>query len=103
MSPRTLLGIVRRFQTRAGLYAAAGLRLVLGAALVLAAPTSRAPDVVRILGVLIFASGLVTPWLGLARFRTLLAWWSGRGRGFMRAWAALALVLGLFLAYAVAP
>lgn len=103
VSPTRLLAVVRRFETSAGLYAAAGLRLVLGVALFLAAPTSRAPEAVRILGVLIFVSGLITPLFGLARFRRLLDWWSARGPAFMRAWAGLALIFGLWLAYAVTP
>ncbi len=102
-SPPRLLTLVRRIQTPRGLYLAAGLRLVLGAALVLAAPDSRAPGVVRVLGVIIFVGGLVTPLFGLERFRKVLDWWSARGPGFVRAWAVLALVFGLLLAYSVAP
>lgn len=103
VSPAGLLGVVRRFESPAGLYAAAVLRLVLGVALFLAAPTSRAPGVVRVLSILIFVSGLITPLLGLERFRRLLDWWSARGPAFRRAWASLALVFGLWLAYAVIP
>jgi hypothetical protein len=103
VSPERLLGIVREFQSHAGLYAAAILRVVLGVALFVAAPTSRSPEVVRIVGIISFISGFFTPLFGLGRFRRILHWWSTRPPTFQRAWAAFALALGLFLAYAVAP
>jgi hypothetical protein len=103
VSPMRLLSIVRQFQRPAGLYAAAALRVVLGVVLFLAAPTSRSPEVVRILGIIILISGLITPLFGLERFRRLLNWWSARGPTFMRIWAGFALAFGLLLAYAVVP
>jgi len=102
-SPLRLLGVVRYFQTPAGLYFAAALRVVLGVALFFAAPTSRAPELLRILGVVSIVGGVITPFFGLERFRKLLDWWSARGSTFVRAWAAIALAFGLFLAYAVVP
>ncbi|OGL29919.1 MAG: hypothetical protein A3G44_08385 [Candidatus Rokubacteria bacterium RIFCSPLOWO2_12_FULL_73_47] len=103
VAPARLVGVVRRLESPGGLYAAAALRVVLGVALVLTAPTSRAPEVVRLLGAVIVVAGLVTPLVGVARFRRLREWWSARGPIFMRVWAGFALVLGLWLAYAVAP
>lgn len=102
ISPDRLVGVVRRFQTPTGLYVAAAIRVVLGVALFLAAPTSRAPELLHVLGVVIFVAGLVTPLFGVDRFRRLLDWWSALGPGFLRFWGASALVLGLLLAYAVA-
>lgn len=101
-SPSRLLRIVRSFQKPAGVYFAAALRVVLGGALFFAAPTSRAPEFIRILGVVIVVAGFITPFFGLERFRRLLDWWSARGSGFIRAWAASAFVFGLLLAYVVA-
>src|SRR2546425_7940949 len=51
MAPGRLLAIARSFDTPLGLYATATLRLVLGAALFLVAPTSRASAVLRVLGI----------------------------------------------------
>ena len=102
-SPSRLLGVVRNFQTPMGLYFVAALRVVLGVALFFAAPTSRAPDLIRILGVVIIVMGAVTPLFGLERFRRLLDWWSAQGSAFIRAWAVLALAFGLSLAYAIVP
>jgi uncharacterized membrane protein YidH (DUF202 family) len=63
------------------------------------ASTPRSPEIVRVLGIIIFVSGLITPLFGLKRFDRLLDGWSARGPVFMRVWAGLA--IGLFLAYMV--
>ena len=103
ISPMRLLEIVRQFQSQTGLYAAGAFRVVLGGALFFAAPASRAPRVLRILGIIILVAGLFTPLFGVERVHRLMDWWSTQGAMFMRVWAALALAFGLFLAYAVAP
>ena len=77
--------------------------LLMGAALFFAAPASRAPGVLRTLGVLIFVAGVITLFFGPERFRGLVDWWSAHGPRFARIWAALALVLGVLLAYALVP
>ena len=102
-SPSRLLGVVRYFQTPMGLYFAAGIRVLLGVALLFAAPTSRAPGLIYILGVFIIIIGVITPFFGLERFRRLLDWWSAQGSAFVRGWAVLALLFGLSLAYAIVP
>ena len=101
-APGRLVAVVRSFETPAGLYAAAALRLALGIALFVAAPDSRAPNVIRILGVLIFIAGLATPFFGLERIRKLLDWWSNRGSLFLRLWSGIACGFGVWLAYTVA-
>lgn len=103
VSPERLLGIVRRFQSPGGLYAAAAIRLALGATLWLAAPASRAPETLHIVGFIVFVAGLVTPFFGIERLGRVIDWWSARGLVFMRVWAGFALVFGLLLAYALAP
>ena len=100
-SPQRLLALVRKFQTPLGLYFAGAIRIVLGAALFFAAPNSRAPDVVRILGIVVIVIGIITPFFGLERFRRLLDWFSAQGVGFVRGWAVIAMGFGLLLAYAV--
>ncbi len=103
IAPERLVGFVRLWQTPLGLYSAAALRLVLGLALFLAAPPSKAPGVLRVAGVIIIVAGLATPFVGVERFRKHIEWWSARGSAFVRAWAFFALAVGLLLVYAVAP
>lgn len=101
-APARLLAIARGFATPAGLYAATAIRLFVGAAVFLAAPASRAPTALRLLGIAIVAAGLVTPWIGLERSQAFVRWFSARGSAFQRGWGALALALGLSLCFAVA-
>jgi hypothetical protein len=103
VSPLRLVEFFRLFQSPTGLYAAAAFRVALGAALFFAAPASRAPETIRILGIIILVAGLVTPMVGLERLRRIIDWWSMRGPTFTRIWAGVALAFGLLLAYAVTP
>ena len=72
-SPSRLLGVVRYFQTPVGLYFAAGIRVLLGVALLFAAPTSRAPGLIFILGVAIIAFGLANGLLAISPYLALAA------------------------------
>lgn len=103
VAPEALLGIARRFQSPSGIYLAAALRIALGASLLVAARRSRAPRAVRVIGIVILVGGLLTPVIGLERFREIVEWWGTRGPLLMRGWSALALVAGATLAYLVAP
>lgn len=101
-SPRTILRFAERFQTQAGLYAAMAIRLGMGATLIVAAPDSRLPQALRVLGAIVFAAGVITPFLGVERVERIVAWWSARPALFQRAWAALPLAFGAFVVWAVA-
>lgn len=103
VSPRALLSIAGQFQTPSGLYAAAAVRILLGAALLLAAPTSRAPRAIRVIGIIILVAGLITPAFGIDRFRGILEAWSAQGALVMRVWAAIALAFGWAVAYSLVP
>ncbi len=103
VSPERLIHFAKSLQTPAGLYSAAGLRVLLGVALWFAAPASRAPDALRILGVFVFVAGIVTPFFGLERSRKLLEWWWSRGTPFIRVWSCFASAFGLLLIYLVCP
>ena len=101
--PEAIIGIARHFETPAGLYFAAGLRILLGIALLLAAPTSRAPGVIRVLGVVVLVAGVVTPFFGPERAHAIVEWVVSQGSVVIRAWAGFALALGCFLVWALLP
>ena len=52
--------------TPTGLYTIAALRIAIGLTLVFAAPASRAPRTLRVLGLIVIMAGLSTPWFGVA-------------------------------------
>lgn len=103
IAPARLIALVRRVQTRDGLYAIAGLRLVLGVSLLSVASASRVPDLLRALGVIAIVAAVLTPFFGLARFEKLLNWWGSQGNLVIRVWALVPLALGLTLVWAVLP
>ena len=102
-SPPRILRVVRYFSTPAGFNFAVAVRVVMGLALFFAAPASRAPELLRVLGVVVIIAGLMMPIIGLERFRRLVDWWADQGPALVRAQGAFALVLGLLLAYALLP
>jgi hypothetical protein len=102
-APDLLVAIGRYVVTPAGLYAIAVVRVAVGIVLIMAAPLSRAPRLLRALGALALLAGLMTPLFGVERTRAVLEWESAQGTALIRAGAAVAVVLGGFLAFAVSP
>ncbi len=102
-APALLLDAMRFTQTSVGLYVVAALRVAFGLILIGVAATSRAPRTLRILGVFVVVAGTITAVIGVERAHAIVDWWSAQGTAFMRSWAALAVILGLFIIYAVAP
>ena len=97
ISPATLLAFLARWQTREGLWAGAAIRLIFGLALWSAAPLSRVPTTLQVVGV-IFAM----PFIGVVRFTSMVAWWLNKPPSFTRVWAVATLALGVFFVWAVA-
>ncbi len=101
VAPSLLLEFGRSLQTVGSLYAVAAVRVALGLLLFCVASVSRMPKVLRVLGGAIVLAGLFTPFFGVERTQAMLTWWSGQGQVFMRASASVAVVVGLFIIYAV--
>ena len=99
VAPDRRLAVERAVMTPAGLYAIAALRIAIGVVFVLAAPASRAPRTLRVLGVIVMIAGLTTPWFGVTRARAVLDWLAGAGPLLMRLDAAVGMALGGFLVY----
>lgn len=102
-APSILLEVGRSLQTPGALYLVAAIRIALGALLFWAAPASRLPRTLRVIGALVVLAGLITPLLGVERVQAVLTWWSQQGQLFMRATPGVAVVIGGFLIYAFAP
>ena len=101
--PDIFVSIVSMFQTLPMIYLAAVIRVIFGVVLFRAAPASRAPKGLRLLGVLIFIGGVLTPFIGVQFAHIILGWWSEGGAAVVRMWAGVALAIGAFILYATVP
>jgi hypothetical protein len=98
-APDLRLSLERSVMTPAGFYAIAALRIAIGLVFVLAAPASRAPRTLRVLGLIVISAGLLTPWFGVARARAVMNWLTTAGPLVMRLDAVVGMMLGGFLVY----
>jgi hypothetical protein len=98
-----LENVIRLIQEPTWLYVAAGIRLVLGSALIVVANESRAPGVLKILGGLLVFSGITIPIRGVEHIGELVNFFLDLGPLFLRIWGAVALRLGGTLIYAITP
>ena len=89
------------FATPARLYTAGAIRIVMGLIVLLSATASRAPKVLRLLGAVMCMQGLSATLLGPEHARTVLEWEATQGPALLRVGAAVALVAGVFMAFAV--
>jgi hypothetical protein len=98
-APDLRLSLERSVITPGGLNAIAAVRIGIGLVFVIAAPASRAPRTVRVLGLIVIGAGLTTPWFGVARARSVLDWLANAGPLLMRLDAVVGLAIGGFLVY----
>lgn len=103
ITPTHFAGIMGALETPSGLWIASALRIVFGIALYAAAPSSHAPKMLRNLGVIFIAAGLLIPILGRRRLaRTTELFLSG-GPWVIRSWGGVAILFGVSVGYAVLP
>lgn len=101
-TPDSLVMVGRYVVTPVGLYAVAALRLGVGLVLMLVARGSRFPKTLRVLGAVVLVAGLATPLFGVERARAIFEWEATQGTALIRIVAGLLVILGGFLAFAVA-
>lgn len=99
VNPTLLRQWVNFWQTDAQLYWAIGVRLVLGAVFVAAAPRCQVPGVVLVVGWVMVASGIIGVFMGRDRLRAMIRWYRERTDAVLRAWAVLTLLLGALILY----
>ena len=105
VSPDMVMALRRQYVVNDyGMYAVAAVRLVLGVLSIRFAPASRAPKMLRVLGVLVCLQALVqavgATFIPLDRAQAILEW-EGSHPGLLRLGAVVALSTGAFLAFAV--
>lgn len=100
VTPAPLIRLVNAFwNAPRALYLAVGLRLFLGVVLVLAAPQTRFPMAVQVIGILSVVGAISLPIIGREKLQRLVAWWTSSSAVAIRLWAMVALLFGLFLIY----
>ena len=102
-APEVFLKTIRFFQTPPAIYLAAAIRVGVGVVLIRAAPASRTPRILRVLGFIIVVGGLLTPFVGVRGAHVILDRWSAGGPALVRVWAAVAIAAGAFIVYSTAP
>jgi hypothetical protein len=93
--------MARLFADKTGLWVATAIRAVLGLGLLAAPEDSKAPMLLRILGLIILIVAIMVPILGLDRHRRMIDWWLATNRTIQIVWGAAAFALGAFLIYAI--
>jgi len=85
-----------------GIYIAVIVRLVMGAALIVAAPASPFPVAFQVLGALAIVAAVALALMGRQRVRRFIAWWSERfSASIIRLWLLFGMAFGAFLVYGV--
>ena len=97
--PDLKISLERSAMTPTGLYAIAVLRIAIGLVFVCAAPASRTPRTLRVLGLVVIIAGLMTPWFGVTRAQATLNWVASAGPLLMRLDACVGMAMGGFLVY----
>jgi hypothetical protein len=103
--PAGSLWIAQHSVTSGAFYVIGAVRVAFGLVLISAAPVSRAPKTLRILGSIILIAGITTVLTGLVaieRARAIVEWWQQQGSGVVRLTGVLVVALGGFIAYACA-
>lgn len=106
LSPDVLIWIARRFDTSAAWLTLAAVRVTVGALLITAAPLSRFPRGLRVLGAVIVVLAILTLLAGVAGVEQAsgaIDAWLAMGRTVVRLTALPVLALGGFIAYACSP
>jgi len=103
IEPGGLVAFADLFLTPGGLWFAVGLRLIVGILLWVAAPGSRTPMVLRVLGGLFVLSAFALPFVGLDRMVGVAQWGAERGDLVLRSVGLFTGALGAFIAWSVLP
>ena len=102
--PDSLTTARRRLLDKPGvLYVTGSIRVAMGLVLILVAPKSRTPKILRVLGVIMALQGIVPQFIGIDRARKILEQEERLGVAAQRVGALVALATGCFIAFAVIP
>ena len=98
--PEKLRDLLHRFLGPTWLPLVSALRIVIGLMFILAAPYTRLPILVRVVGGVAIVAGIVILLLGVRRTQLLADWWLARSNTTLRLWAGIAAIFGGLLVWA---
>ena len=98
--PRYFIEVIGNWEAESRFIAAVGIRMVMGVICLSAAPASRMPVVVQVIGIIAIAAAAVALLVGLERLNRLIDWWLGRPPIVVRMSAAFAAGFGILLVFA---
>jgi hypothetical protein len=101
IKPALVHDLTRLLADKTGMWIVASIRAVLSLGLLAAASESKAPMLLRILGLLILIVAIVMPILGVDRHRRMIDWWLARARTVQMLAGVAAFVLGVALIYLI--
>jgi len=102
LQPRKLINMVSDAMEQGwGIMLAVGVRLLMGAAMILAAPVSQFPKTFTIIGWIAIVAAVVLVIVGRDLIRKLIAWFSALSDTLVRLWVLFGIAFGAFLIYAV--
>lgn len=91
--------VIRIWRRPGGMAMAVGVRLLLGAGLLIAAEHSRAPEVFTAFGVFTVLAAIAIPLIGHQRIENFMRWWARQGPWMVRGWLVSGLAMGLFFVW----
>jgi hypothetical protein len=91
----------RLLADKTGMWIATAIRGVLALGLLASASESKAPMLLRLLGLLILIVAILIPILGVDRHRRMIDWWLARPRTVQLMCGAAAFVFGVGLIYVI--
>jgi len=103
VAPDMVLGLRSFIASQLGLLAVAVIRITMGVILIMAAPATRAPKPLQIVGALLLGAGLATPLFGVDRTKAVLEWEAAQGPALIRGLGVFVIALGGLLAFALTP
>ncbi|MDJ0926420.1 MAG: hypothetical protein QNJ73_02125 [Gammaproteobacteria bacterium] len=98
-APETTRGLLLRFLDARVYGAAIVIRLAFGLILLLGAQATKIPGAAIALGVMFLLAAGMIPFLGEERIGRIMRWWLDKPLVWLRAWAGLAIALGLFIVW----
>ncbi len=101
--PATLRKSLNNFLNKNWIWPVSAIRLMLGAAFLLAADECSEPMVINIMGGILIFAGISVPILGRTRVHKMAHWWMNQKDWMIRIWGFFAMLFGIFIAISGLP